>query len=128
VLSYIFLMIVGLREYALALAVLVAVLDIIPLIGATLAAVVVVIIAFTQSPAIGIAALIFYAVYQQFENYVVQPRVFKKAVDVPGAIVVIAALVGGSLLGIIGALLSVPVAAVILLILREVAQPRLDAS
>jgi predicted PurR-regulated permease PerM len=128
VLSYVFLMIVGLREYALALAVLVAVLDIIPLVGATLAAVVVVIIAFTQSPGLGIAALIFYAVYQQFENYVVQPRVFKKAVDVPGAIVVIAALVGGSLLGIIGALLSVPVAAVILLILREVAQPRLDAS
>ena len=128
VLSYVFLMIVGLREYALALAVLVAVLDIIPLIGATLAAIVVVIIGFTQSPTIGIAALIFYAFYQQFENYVVQPRVFKKAVDVPGALVVIAALIGGSLLGIVGALLSVPVAAVALLILREVAQPRLDAS
>ena len=80
------------------------------------------------SPTAGIAALIFYALYQQFENYVVQPRVFKKAVDVPGAIVVIGALVGGSLLGIVGALLSVPVAAVALLILREVAQPRLDAS
>jgi len=128
VLSFIFLLVVGLGEYALALAVLVAVLDIIPLIGATLAAVVVVIIGFTQSVTIGIAALIFYAFYQQFENYVVQPRVFKKAVDVPGAIVVIAALVGGTLLGIVGALLSVPVAAVILLILREVAQPRLDAS
>jgi predicted PurR-regulated permease PerM len=128
VLSYIFLLIIGLGEYALALAVLVAVLDIIPLIGATLAAVVVVIIAFVTSPTAGIAALIFYALYQQFENYVVQPRVFKKAVDVPGAIVVIGALVGGSLLGIVGALLSVPVAAVALLILREVAQPRLDAS
>jgi predicted PurR-regulated permease PerM len=54
--------------------------------------------------------------------------VFKKAVDVPGALVVIAALIGGTLLGIIGALLAVPVAAVALLILREVAQPRLDAS
>ncbi|SDS64060.1 Predicted PurR-regulated permease PerM [Friedmanniella luteola] len=128
VLSYVFLLVVGLSEYALALAVLVAVLDIIPLIGATLAAVVVVIIGFSQSVTIGIAALIFYALYQQFENYVVQPRVFKKAVDVPGALVVIAALVGGSLLGIVGALLSVPVAAVGLLILREVAQPRLDAS
>lgn len=127
VLSYIFLLVIGLGEYALALAVLVAVLDIIPLIGATLAAVVVVIIAFSQSVTVGIAALIFYALYQQFENYVVQPRVFKKAVDVPGALVVIAALVGGSLLGIVGALLSVPVAAVGLLILREVAQPRLDA-
>ncbi|HEX8509667.1 MAG TPA: AI-2E family transporter [Propionibacteriaceae bacterium] len=128
VLSYIFLLIVGLGEFALALAVLVAVLDIIPLIGATLGAVVVVIIGFVQSPTIGIACLIFYAVYQQFENYVVQPRVFKKAVDVPGVLVVIAALVGGALLGITGALLAVPVAAVALLILREVAQPKLDAS
>ena len=127
VLSYIFLLIVGLGEFALALAVLVAVLDIIPLIGATLGAVVVVIIGFTQSPTVGIACLVFYAIYQQFENYVVQPRVFKRAVDVPGALVVIAALVGGSLLGITGALLAVPVAAVALLILREVAQPRLDA-
>jgi predicted PurR-regulated permease PerM len=126
--SYIFLLIVGLGEFALALAVLVAVLDIIPLIGATLGAVVVVIIGFTQSVTIGIACLIFYAIYQQFENYVVQPRVFKKAVDVPGAIVVIAALLGGALLGITGALLAVPVAAVLLLILREVAQPRLDHS
>jgi predicted PurR-regulated permease PerM len=99
VLSYIFLMIIGLGEYALALAVLVAVLDIIPLIGATLAAVVVVIVGFTQSPTIGIACLIFYALYQQFENYVVQPRVFRKAVDVPGALVVIAALIGADGLG-----------------------------
>jgi predicted PurR-regulated permease PerM len=126
--SYIFLLIVGLGEFALALAVLVAVLDIIPLIGATLGAVVVVIIGFTQSVTIGIACLVFYAIYQQFENYVVQPRVFKKAVDVPGAMVVIAALLGGALLGITGALLAVPVAAVLLLILREVAQPRLDHS
>jgi predicted PurR-regulated permease PerM len=128
VLSYVFLLIVGLGEFALALAVLVAILDIIPLIGATLGAIVVVIIGFTQSVPVGIACVVFYAVYQQFENYVVQPRVFKKAVDVPGALVVIAALVGGALLGITGALLAVPVAAVALLILREVAQPRLDAS
>lgn len=127
VLSYAFLMIVGLREYALALAVLVAIFDIIPLIGALIAAVIVVIVGFTQSATIGIVCLIFYAIYQQFENYVVQPRVFKKAVDVPGALVVIAALIGGTLLGVVGALLAVPVAAIVLLILREVAQPRLDA-
>jgi predicted PurR-regulated permease PerM len=126
--SFIFLLVIGLGEYALALAVLIAVLDIIPLVGASLAALIIVIIAFTQSTTTGIIALVFYLLYQQFENYVVQPRVFKKAVDVPGALVVIAALVGGSLLGIVGALLSVPVAAVALLILREVAQPRLDAS
>ena len=128
VISYIFLLVIGLGEYALALAVLIAILDIIPLVGASIAALIIVIIAFTQSPTTGIIALVFYLLYQQFENYVVQPRVFKKAVDVPGALVVIAALIGGTLLGIIGALLAVPVAAVALLILREVAQPRLDAS
>ena len=128
VLSYAFLMIIGLREYALALAVLVAVFDIIPLVGALIAAVIVVIVGFTQSTTIGLACLIFYAIYQQFENYVVQPRVFSKTVDIPGALVVIAALIGGALLGVVGALLAVPVAAVALLILREVAQPRLDAS
>ena len=124
-LSFIFLLIVGLSEYALALAVLVAVLDIIPLIGATIGAVVVCIVAFVDSPGAGIAAVIFYIAYQQFENYVLQPRVFKKAVNIPGALVVIAALIGGALLGVVGALLAVPVAAALLL-LREVAQPRLD--
>jgi predicted PurR-regulated permease PerM len=128
IISYIFLLIIGLGEYALALAVLIAILDIIPLVGALIGALVIVVIAFVQSPTTGIIALVFYLLYQQFENYVVQPRVFKKAVDVPGALVVIAALIGGTLLGIIGALLAVPVAAVALLILREVAQPRLDAS
>ncbi len=128
IISYVFLLVIGLGEYALALAVLVAILDIIPLIGASIAALVIVIVAFVQSPTTGIIALVFYLLYQQFENYVVQPRVFKKAVDVPGVLVVIAALIGGTLLGVVGALLSVPVAAVALLILREVAQPRLDAS
>ncbi len=126
--SYLFLLIVGLGEFALALAVLIAVFDIIPLVGATLGAVVVVIIGFVQSPSIGIACLIFYAVFQQLENYVLKPRLFEKTVDVPGALVVIAALVGGAVLGVTGALLAVPVAAVVLLILREVAQPRLDAN
>ena len=128
VISYVFLLVIGLGEYALALAVLVAILDIIPLIGASIAALIIVIVAFVQSPTTGIIALVFYLLYQQFENYVVQPRVFKKAVDVPGVLVVIAALIGGTLLGVVGALLSVPVAAVALLILREVAQPRLDVS
>ena len=128
IISYVFLLVIGLGEYALALAILVAILDIIPLIGASIAALVIVIVAFVQSPTTGIIALVFYLLYQQFENYVVQPRVFKKAVDVPGVLVVIAALIGGTLLGVVGALLSVPVAAVALLILREVAQPRLDVS
>lgn len=126
--SFIFLWIIGLREYALALAVVVAILDFIPMVGATIAAVVVCIVAFVQSPTAGIAAVIFYLVYQQFENYVVQPRVMKASVDVPGAVVVIAALLGGALLGVVGALLAVPTAAAILILLREVVNPKLDTS
>jgi predicted PurR-regulated permease PerM len=126
-LSFIFLIIVGLSEYALALALLIAAFDIIPLIGATIGAVIVCIVAFVDSTVVGIAAVIFYVAYQLFENYVLQPRVFKKAVDVPGALVVIAALIGAALLGVVGALLAVPVAAALLMLLRDVAQPRLDA-
>ena len=126
--SYIFLMIIGLREFALALAVVVAILDFIPMIGATLGAVVVCIVAFTDSLSTGLIALAFYVAYQQFENYVVQPRVMKRAVDIPGAVVVIAALLGGTLLGVVGALIAVPIAAAVLLLVREVAQPRLDSS
>ena len=125
--TFIFLMIIGLREYALALAVLVGILDIIPLIGATIAAVLVCIIAFVESPVIGITAVVYYLIYQQLENYVIQPRVFKRAVDIPGAVVVIGALLGGALLGVVGALLAGPVAAAVLLLLREVIQPRLDS-
>ncbi|HEY6813448.1 MAG TPA: AI-2E family transporter [Propionibacteriaceae bacterium] len=126
-LSFIFLLIVGLSEYALALALVIAVFDIIPLIGATIGAIIVCIVAFIESTGIGIAAVIFYVAYQLFENYVLQPRVFKRAVNVPGALVVIAALIGAALLGVVGALLAVPVAAALLLLLRDVAQPRLDA-
>lgn len=126
--SFIFLWIIGLHEYALALAVVVAIMDFIPMIGATIAAVIVCTVAFVDSPTAGIAAVIFYVCYQQFENYVVQPRVMKKSVDVPGAVTVIAALLGGTLLGVVGALLAVPTAAALLLLMREVVQPRLDAS
>ena len=126
-LSFLFLLIVGLSEYALALALVIAVFDIIPLIGATIGAIIVCIVAFVESTGVGIAAVIFYVAYQLFENYVLQPRVFKRAVDVPGALVVIAALIGAALLGVVGALLAVPVAAALLMLLRDVAQPRLDA-
>jgi len=131
--SFIFLWIVGiwvpaLRDYALALAVLVALFDFIPMIGPPIAATIVCIVAFVQSPVSGIAAVIYYLIYLQFESYVLQPRVMKRSVNVPGALVVIAALVGGTLLGVVGALIAVPTTAAILLLLHEVAQPRLDTS
>ncbi|WP_246081613.1 AI-2E family transporter [Nocardioides litoris] len=118
--SLVFLFIIGLGEYAVALAVVVALLDLIPMIGATIGAVAVTAIAFASDVNAGIACIVFYVIYQQVENYVIYPRVMRRSVDVPGAVTVIAALIGTALLGVVGALLAVPTAAAILLLLREV--------
>ena len=125
--SLIFLFIVGLGEYAVALAFVVALLDVIPMIGATLGAIIVSAIGFAEDPRIGLACVIFYVVYQQLENYVIYPRVMTRSVDIPGAVTVIAALVGAALLGVIGALLAIPTAAAILMLTREIVIRRQDA-
>ncbi|MGH3348750.1 MAG: AI-2E family transporter [Nocardioides sp.] len=125
--SLIFLFVVGLGEYAVALAFVVALLDVIPMIGATIGAVIVTAIGFATDVKIGIACAIFYLIYQQVENYVIYPRVMSRSVDIPGAATVIAALVGASLLGVIGALLAIPTAAAILMVTREVFIRRQDA-
>lgn len=125
--SLVFLFAVGLGDYAVALAFVVALLDVIPMIGATIGAVVVTAIAFATDVKTGIICAIFFLIYQQVENYVIYPRVMSKSVDVPGAVIVIAALVGAGLLGVVGALLAIPTAAAILLILREVVVKRQDA-
>lgn len=125
--SLVFLFIVGLGQYAVALAFVVMILDVIPMIGATLGAIIVTLIGFATSPAIGLACLIFYIVYQQFENYVIYPRVMSRSVDIPGSLIVVAALIGAGLLGVIGALLAIPAAASALLLVREVFVRRQDA-
>jgi predicted PurR-regulated permease PerM len=124
--SLIFLFVVGLGQYAVALAFVVALLDVIPMIGATLGAVIVTAIGFAEDWKIGLACVIFYIVYQQVENYVIYPRVMSKSVDVPGAVTVIAALVGAALFGVVGALLAIPTAASILMLTREVWVRRQD--
>ncbi|TQK70538.1 MULTISPECIES: AI-2E family transporter [unclassified Nocardioides] len=124
--SLVFLSLTPISEYAVALAFVVAVLDVIPMIGATLGAVIVSAIAFATDVKTGIACVVFYVIYQQFENYVVYPRVMSKSVDLPGAVIVIAALVGTALLGVVGALLAIPVAAAILLVVREVVVKQQD--
>lgn len=123
--SYVFLRIVDV-PYALVLAIVVGLLDLVPLIGATIGAVIVSLIGFTESAAVGIACVVFYVAYQQFENYVVYPRVMRRAVDVPAAVTVVAVLLGGALLGVVGALLAIPIAAAVLLVVRQVAIPRMD--
>ncbi|MEO3804317.1 AI-2E family transporter [Nonomuraea sp. B1E8] len=123
VVAWIFLSIVDVR-YALALALVVALLDLVPLVGATIGAVFVSLVALLQSLPAGIACAIFFVLYQQVENYFIYPKVMKRSVDVTPAVTVIAALFGGALLGIVGALLAIPVAAAISLIIREVVLPR----
>lgn len=125
--TLIFLFIVGLGEYAVALAAVVALLDVIPLIGATLGAVIVCAIGFATDPKTGLICIVFYVLYQQLENYVIYPRVMSRAVDIPGLMTVIAALVGASLLGVVGALLAIPTAAALLLLVRELVLPRQEA-
>lgn len=113
--------------YPVALGMFVALMDAVPLVGATIAAVVSSAMAFTVSAGAGVAAVAFFVVYQQFENFVLVPRVMRRAVDVSPAATIIAILIGASLLGIIGALLAVPVAAAIQLVISEVVLPRQEA-
>lgn len=125
--SLIFLFAVGMSEYAVALAFVVAILDVIPMIGATIGAAIVTAIAFADDWKVGLACIVFYVVYQQLENYVIYPRVMSKSVDVPGAVTVIAALIGAALFGVVGALLAIPTAASVLMLTREVWVRRQDA-
>jgi predicted PurR-regulated permease PerM len=125
---FIFLEIIGLREYAVALAIVVMFCDFIPMVGGFIGVVVVSLIGFTGGLWTGLACLIYGIIYQQVENYVVAPRIMRRAVDIPGAVTVIAALLGGALLGVVGALLAIPTAAALLLIIREVWVRKADAS
>jgi predicted PurR-regulated permease PerM len=108
----------------IAIGMIVFVVALIPLIGHFIGAGVVTLIALTQSPLIGLIAFVAYVVYVQIENYVVTPRIMKRTLSVPGAVTIISALIGSSLLGLVGGLLAVPVAASIILILDEVVIPR----
>jgi predicted PurR-regulated permease PerM len=112
----------------IAIGMIVFVCGLIPLIGHFLGSGIVTIIALTQSIAIGVIALVAYVVYVQVENYVITPRIMKRTLAVPGAVTIISALIGSSLLGLVGGLLAVPVAASIILILDEVVIPRANNS
>jgi predicted PurR-regulated permease PerM len=108
--SYIVLKILGV-PYAETLAVLVAILDIIPLVGATIGAVIVCIVGFATGGLVdGIVLVVFFVVYQQFENNVLQALVYSKTVSLSPLVVFVAALVGATLGGIVGVLLAIPLA------------------
>ena len=111
-----------------AIAMVVLVCGLVPLIGHFLGCGVVTIIALSQSITTGIIAFLLYVLYVQIENYIVTPKIMKRTLSVPGAVTIISALIGTSLLGLIGGLLAVPVAASVILILDEVVFPRANNS
>jgi len=121
--TYVWLLIFGVPD-ALLLAILVALFDLIPMVGSTIAGVIVSLVALSKSIPIGIATLAFYIVYRYLEDYLLNPRVMKHTVRVSPGLTIIATLIGGTLLGLIGALVAIPVAATIQLLLEEVATPR----
>jgi putative heme transporter len=122
-LAFVAMSIVGL-PFALVLGFIVFLLAIIPLVGSVSGAALVVIVALAVNPTSAIVLAIYFLIYLQIEAYVVSPRVMKVAVSVPAPIVVIAALSGGALLGILGALVAIPFAASVIFIVREIFIPR----
>ncbi|MEU4834872.1 AI-2E family transporter [Streptosporangium sp. NPDC023615] len=125
--TFIFLSIMEV-PYALALSLIVALTDLIPLVGAFIGAGVASLVGFFVSPTVGIVCLIFFTIYQQIENYWIAPAVMKSSVDVPPLATIVGALLGGALLGVLGALLGIPIVAAVLLIVREVVLPRQERS
>jgi predicted PurR-regulated permease PerM len=112
--------------YAPVLGVVVAFFDAVPQVGASIAAVLCTAVALTESLALGIVTLLFMLGYQQFENYVLAPRVFSRSVDLSPVAVFIAVLVGASALGPVGALTALPVAAALKVVLSYVFRDRLE--
>src|SRR6195952_1321879 len=126
ILGFIAMTIIGV-PFAGVLAVVAFLLALIPLVGTVISAILVTLVGLTASPGTAIAIAIYFLIYMQVEAYVFSPRVMSKAVDVPGILVVIGALVGGTLLGVLGALVAVPVTASILIIIKQVIVPRQQA-
>jgi predicted PurR-regulated permease PerM len=123
VLSAIFLSVIG-AKFPILLASIAFFFSLIPLVGTITGSVIIVAVCFLSGTPTAIAAAIYYLIYMQVEAYVLSPRIMNRAVAVPGALVVVAALAGGTLLGILGALVAIPFAAAILLIVKQVVIPR----
>ena len=105
--------------FAIALGLLVAILDLIPLAGATIAAILVTTVAFLDATTSGVIVLIFFILYQQLENHVLQPVVYGRTVQLSPLAVLVAVLIGAELAGVVGALAAIPVAGTIQVVLRD---------
>ncbi len=127
VVTYVWLLIFGV-PYALLLAILFALLDLVPVIGSLIAGVLVALAAFSVSVPVGVATIAYFIAYKFLEDYVLSPRVFGKVLKLPALVTVIAILIGAALLGLVGALVALPIAAALMLLTQEMLFPRLDRS
>ena len=106
-------------NYALTLAILAGVLEIVPLIGPWIAGTLAVVVSVTQSPVLALLVAAFFVIMQQLENHIIVPQVMKKSLGLNPIAVIMAILIGGKLLGVIGILISVPVASALAILLEE---------
>jgi predicted PurR-regulated permease PerM len=112
--------------YPLLLAILFALLDLIPVIGSLIAGALVALAAFSVSVPVGLATIGYFVAYKLVEDYLLTPKVFGRVLRMPALVTVCAILIGGALLGLVGALVALPTAAAIMLLVQEVVFPRLD--
>jgi predicted PurR-regulated permease PerM len=105
--------------FAVPLAIVVGFFDLLPMVGATLGAIIVALVALLVSPLIAVVWLLYVFAYQQAENYLIQPLVYRRSVHVSPLATIVAVLVGGTLLGLLGALLAIPAAAAIQLVVQD---------
>ncbi|MET0234488.1 MAG: AI-2E family transporter [Kibdelosporangium sp.] len=124
-LTLVWLLIFGV-PYAVLLAIAVAVLDLIPVVGSIIGGILVSLVALTVSVPVFLATVGFVVVYRLVEDYLLVPKIIGTTVKVPGLVTVVAVLLGGALLGVVGALVAIPIAAALLLMADEVLYPRLD--
>lgn len=123
--TFVWLLVFGV-PYPIVLALMVALFDLIPVVGSTIAGVIVSLVALTVSLPVAIATAVFYIAYRLLEDYLIVPRVMGKAVEVPATATIVAVLIGGITFGLLGALVAIPAAAAIDILLRETVYPRLD--
>jgi predicted PurR-regulated permease PerM len=114
--------------YGILLGLFVALVDLVPVVGSTFGGVIVTLVALSISLPVAIATAIFYGIYRILEDYLLVPRVMRQAVNVSPVVTVLAVIIGGAMLGIIGALVAIPIAAGIKLVLEQSVFPRLDNS
>jgi predicted PurR-regulated permease PerM len=106
--------------YFYVLALVAGIGEMIPIVGPLLSAIPAVAVGFTVSPALGLAVIVFYVAQQQVENHLLVPKIMERQVGVSAVVVIIALLIGGALLGIVGAILAVPTAAILLVMFQEI--------